>query len=114
MFFPCFIKTLSTVWPKSASAFDAAPLEAKLTDLNAKVKEVSGIVADSKAPVAAVVSNSNGTSSYPTTEAGEKELTWETFVPRNAHEQAYKNLGNTPDKQAKFLKEVKKYRNENN
>lgn len=98
----------------ASSAFDAAPLEAKLTELNEKVKEVSEIVADSKAPVAAVVSNSNGSSSYPTTEAGEKELTWETFVPRNAHEQAYKNLGNTPDKRAKFLKEIKKYRNENN
>ena len=98
----------------TSSAFDASPLEAKLAELNDKVKEVSNVVADGKIPTAAVITNSNGASSYPTTEAGEKELTWETFVPRNAHEQAYKSLGNTPDKQAKFLKEVNKYRNQNN
>lgn len=94
----------------NSSKFDATELNAKIEALEASLKEVATIVADSKNTTTATAASTNGTSSM-TAGVSEIEMTWATFEPVNGPERQYKALGNeNPHKQAMYLKEVAKLR----
>jgi hypothetical protein len=94
----------------NSSKFDATELNAKIEALEASLKEVATIVADSKNTTTATAASTNGTSSM-TAGVSETEMTWATFEPANGPERQYKALGNeSPHKQAMYLKEVAKLR----